>query len=855
MAKLMKWLLGIVVSLVLLAGLAIAAITLWIDPNSFKPEIEAAAKKQGVILALGGDLAWQFFPGLGLVINQVSVATIAEPANPLAVIRRAALSVQLLPLLQGRVAVDGINIEEADIKLHVNSEGIANWSALTAADKAAGPDDPVAATNKMAIEIDELAITGSRISYQDDQARQTMALTEFSLQGTDIALDSTPFALATSGKFSMTDETQQQQSGQFDVKAGVVLDEEVTTVTLKDAVISMTLNSTAQQQTIAMTVQMSAQLPAEKQPLLIRTLAISNGDISLVDNATHNTTHVTQLALDAQAISMDKLMSIRALAISGADISMVDKATGKTTTATKLSMNAQAITLDNKPFPLSMKAGIAITQPETPALQASMDFAGQVAVDESKTHITLTDSKLVTTVSGGKNKETLNIGFPRMAVTTEPFAYQGSFSMAQFNARRFLSALGTVLPEMQSPTALTRLILTADVQGADNAVRLDNMQMQMDETAFSGSVAITDMEKNILDVKLKGDQINADNYLAPATETAAQPAAAVDENPEIIPVETLRGLAMDVDITFGKMMIKQLPLTQFAASVAAHDGLVKIKHFDARLYDKPMHILATIDARNAMPAIEFDVTGTDLPVGELLRDFGIEEHVSGYSDMKAVGNTTGIRKQELMKGLNAKVEMTGKQFRVSNINIEQTVCEFIAKAEQRTPLTQAWETFTQMREMSTRITIRKGVAVFESLSAGVEKIALTSTGKLDLVDGKFDMHLTTRITDAITKGGPSCEVRNQKWLNRDIPVRCKGSFDDIGIKTCLPDMSVLEDIAKDAAREKLKEETDIAKARADAEVEQAKAKANAEVEKALKKKLGDDSGKAAKDLLKGLLKK
>ncbi len=160
-----------------------------------------------------------------------------------------------------------------------------------------------------------------------------------------------------------------------------------------------------------------------------------------------------------------------------------------------------------------------------------------------------------------------------------------------------------------------------------------------------------------------------------------------------------------------------------------------------------------------------------------------------------------------------------------------------------------------MREMSTRIIIRKGVAHVESMSAGVEKIALTSTGQLDLVEGKFDMHLTTRITDAITQGGASCEVRNQKLLNRDIPIRCKGSFADIGIKTCLPDMSVLEDIAKDAAKEKLKAETDIVKAKADVEVEQAKAKANQEVEKALKKKLGDDSGKAAKDLFKGLLKK
>ncbi len=694
MAKLMKWVLGIIAAIVVLAGLAIAAITLWIDPNSFKPEIEAAAKKQGIILSLKGDLAWQFFPDVGMVINEVSVATTAEPATPMATIQHAALSVAVMPLFYGSVKVDGIILEGADIKLHINSDGVANWSQLMAKDKTqAIADTPEQNTEKLAVSIEELAISNSQISYKDDKANESISLTGFSLQGTDIVMNGEPFALATAGKFQKTDALQQQQSGQFDVKASVSVDEAMTVVSLKDAAITLALNTAAQQQNITITLQMTAQIPADKQPMVINSLVISNGEISILDTATQQSTQVSKLAMDVKNIRIESepasAISVASLAISNADVSLIDNVIKKTTAVSNVVVNAQTLTLDNQPFPFNMKATVLITQPETPELNAKVDLNGKMAVDETQTHITLSDSKLLATVGADKLQETLTVLLD-MAVTTEPFAYQGIVDIATFNASRLLTALGTELPVMQSPTALHKVALKAKVTGADNSVRMESMVMQMDETAFSGNVAITNIEKSILDIKLHGNQINADNYLEPVAEvSAAQSAAPVDENAEIIPVETLRGLAMDVDVTFDELTIKKLPLTHFSTVVAAHNGLLEVKKFTANLYDKPLQVFTTIDARNPVPAIQFDIAGSDLPLGELLRDFDIEEHVSGNSDFKAVGNTNGIRKNELMRGLNATVEMTGKQFQVSNINIEQTVCDFIAKAEQKTPIAQA----------------------------------------------------------------------------------------------------------------------------------------------------------------------
>ena len=37
----------------------------------FKPEIKSAAASQGVELSLDGDIGWQFFPQIGIVVTQV----------------------------------------------------------------------------------------------------------------------------------------------------------------------------------------------------------------------------------------------------------------------------------------------------------------------------------------------------------------------------------------------------------------------------------------------------------------------------------------------------------------------------------------------------------------------------------------------------------------------------------------------------------------------------------------------------------------------------------------------------------------------------------------------------------------
>lgn len=69
--KFIKWLLALLVTLVVAVTLYL---TVFFDPNDFKPEIVNAVKKQtGRELVIGDDLSWTFFPTVGINLGDFTL--------------------------------------------------------------------------------------------------------------------------------------------------------------------------------------------------------------------------------------------------------------------------------------------------------------------------------------------------------------------------------------------------------------------------------------------------------------------------------------------------------------------------------------------------------------------------------------------------------------------------------------------------------------------------------------------------------------------------------------------------------------------------------------------------------------
>ena len=105
--KIIKWLLWLVLFVVVIGGGAAIFLVITVDPNDLKPQIsERVESATGRTLTLGGDLSWQFYPWVGVTINDFALSNRPgfEPAHMLKA-DKVDVQVKLMPLLSKQLEV------------------------------------------------------------------------------------------------------------------------------------------------------------------------------------------------------------------------------------------------------------------------------------------------------------------------------------------------------------------------------------------------------------------------------------------------------------------------------------------------------------------------------------------------------------------------------------------------------------------------------------------------------------------------------------------------------------------------------------------------------------------------------
>lgn len=156
---------GSLVGLLVLGGVAI---WLLVDPNDYKDRIAAAVQDStGRSLSLPGELKLSLFPWIALETGE---AALGNPAGfgdePFMTLRRAKLSVKLMPLLRKELEVGRVEIDGLDLRLRQDAQGKGNWEEWGGDD--AAPQAPETATSGPAsFDLAGIAITDSRIAFEE----------------------------------------------------------------------------------------------------------------------------------------------------------------------------------------------------------------------------------------------------------------------------------------------------------------------------------------------------------------------------------------------------------------------------------------------------------------------------------------------------------------------------------------------------------------------------------------------------------------------------------------------------------------------------------------------------------------
>lgn len=238
MPKALKLISLALAAIVLLIIVGVAAILILVDPNDYKDDItQAVHDATGRELTLSGEIGLSIFPWLGLSLGQTSLSNAAGfGAAPFAQVNKVDIKVKLLPLLQQRLEMKTIHLDGLQVSLSKKADGSSNWDDLAGAPAEAPTQAPAekpapaeTTTPKPqaraipAIAIGGLELTNAAITWDDQQAKQRVAISKLSLITGPVSLD-TPIDLDLSMDVALSEpklQTPIKLKGQiaFDLEA------------------------------------------------------------------------------------------------------------------------------------------------------------------------------------------------------------------------------------------------------------------------------------------------------------------------------------------------------------------------------------------------------------------------------------------------------------------------------------------------------------------------------------------------------------------------------------------------------------------------------------------------------------
>lgn len=431
----------------------------------------------------------------------------------------------------------------------------------------------------------------------------------------------------------------------------------------------------------------------------------------------------------------------------------------------------------------------------------------------------------------------------------------GGISIAQFDLAKFVDSVGQKLPAM-AEGSLSKVELVSRVAATPTSIAFDNINLKLDDSSFSGRIAVEDFAKQSLRAILKADTFNADRYLPPKSEKAAnatqtrqaevasteadamagagstplpdKPSKTAWSTERLLSVERLAKLDVDADLTFGQLTLDKLPIQNAALKASGQGGLLTLTNLSGELYNGGFAANGTLDVRPSAPVLNLQTKLNRVPVEKILESQGKNPPVKGLVTLTSNVTGSGNSQQALIDTLNGNAGFVINNGVLLNANLEQQLCKGIATLNRKTLSGEPRGKDTPFQELKGNLTFRNGIASNPDLKVRIPGMTVNGDGDIDLRVLGMDYRVGIIVEgDTSAMPDPACQV-GEKFVGVEWPLRCRGPL-ELGAKACRVDNDRLGQVATKLAGDKLSEKID--------------------------EKLGDKVSPELKNALKGLFKR
>ena len=431
----------------------------------------------------------------------------------------------------------------------------------------------------------------------------------------------------------------------------------------------------------------------------------------------------------------------------------------------------------------------------------------------------------------------------------------GGISIAQFNLREFLDSVGQTAPTL-GDNSLTRLEMVSRIAATQNSVSLDDLTLRLDESTFTGRVAVDDFAKQSLRLKLKADTFDADRYRPPQSEQAKaagaarktevqgneaeamaasgtsplpnQPTQVAWSDTKLLPLERMRKLDVDADLNFGKLTVEKLAIQNAALKTSALDGVITVDSLRGDLYNGNFEVKGNLDVRPEVPLASVQTHIVKVPVERFIQSQGTTPPLRGLLNLNSDVTAKGNSEKALVESLNGTASFALNDGVLVNANLEQQLCRGISVLNRKTLSGDPRGKDTPFQQLNGNLVFRNGVASNPDLKVRTPGLTVNGDGDIDLRVLGMNYRVGVIIEgDKSDMPDPACEV-NPRFVGIEWPILCRGPL-ELGAKACRLDNEGLGKVAAKLATDRIGDKID--------------------------EKLGDKVSPELKDAIKGLFKR
>ncbi len=372
----------------------------------------------------------------------------------------------------------------------------------------------------------------------------------------------------------------------------------------------------------------------------------------------------------------------------------------------------------------------------------------------------------------------------------------GSFQLAPLALREYMRKLGMTAPLMRDARALSNLRARGNYVYGGNALRAEQLDVQLDDSTLRGGAAITNLDTLALRFDLAIDRLDLDRYRSPANAPTGPPGR--DDKPAELAAAPLKSLDATGTMSIGAAMISGMRLSNLSIGVHAKDGITRIAPAKAQLYGGQYSGVLTLDERTSQSALSIDQTMTSIDVAQLLNDFAKTKRLSGRGNVSAHLIGHGRTSEELIKTLGGHIDANLANGALEGIDLSYEINRAQALLRQQalpagsgTGRT-AFDTFKASADLS------NGVATTKDLAIASQLLRLGGQGYTNLVTQAIDYDIKATVLKA-----PPAAAHNASGLTlAEIPVKVSGT---ISRPTVRPD---LEGMARQRVQQELNKHKD-----------------------------------------------